>query len=139
MGVEPFLVASSVIGVLAQRLARTICPNCKEPYEPTPEAVRRFGLSMYSDSKFHFYRGRGCDNCKMTGYRGRTGIHEILTITDRLRALILRRSSTAELKQAALEEGMRTMQDDGLAKVLSGVTSMEECLRVVYVEGSADF
>lgn len=139
MGVEPFLVASSVIGVLGQRLARTICPNCKEPYEPTPEAVRRFGLSMYSDNVLNFYRGRGCDNCKMTGYRGRTGIHEILTITDRVRALILRRCSTAEIKQAAIEEGMRTMQDDGLAKVLSGVTSMEECLRVVYVESSGDF
>ncbi|HBM96290.1 TPA: type II secretion system protein GspE [bacterium UBP9_UBA11836] len=139
MGVEPFLVASSVIGVLGQRLARTICPNCKEPYEPTPEAVRRFGLSMYSDTTINFYRGRGCDNCKMTGYRGRTGIHEILTITDRVRALILHRSSTAEIKQAAIEEGMRTMQDDALAKVLSGVTSMEESLRVVYVESSGDF
>lgn len=139
MGVEPFLVASSVVGVLGQRLARTICPNCKEPYEPSAEAIKRFGLSMFSDSDLSFYRGRGCDNCKMTGYRGRTGIHEILTITDRVRALILRRSSTAEIKQAATEEGMSTMQDDGLNKVLSGVTSMEECLRVVYVESSGDF
>jgi type II secretory ATPase GspE/PulE/Tfp pilus assembly ATPase PilB-like protein len=139
MKIEPFLVASSVIGILAQRLARTICPNCKEAYEPEPEAVRRFGLSMYSDTVINFYKGRGCDNCKMTGYKGRTGIHEILTITDRVRALILRRSSTAEIKQAAIEEGMRTMQDDALAKVLSGATSMEESLRVVYVEGSGEY
>lgn len=138
MGVEPFLVASSVIGILAQRLARTICPNCKEPFEPSPEAVRRFGLSMYSDSQLNFYKGRGCDNCKMTGYKGRTGIHEILTITDRLRALILHRSSTAEIKQAAIEEGMRTMQDDGLSKIISGKTSMEECLRVVFVGGDSE-
>ncbi len=139
MGVEPFLVASSVVGVLGQRLARTICPNCKEPYEPSPEAIKRFGLSMFSDADLNFYRGRGCDNCKMTGYRGRTGIHEILTMTDRVRSLILNRCSTAEIKQAAMEEGMRTMQDDGLQKVLSGVTSMEECLRVVYVESSDEF
>lgn len=139
MGVEPFLVASSIIGVLGQRLARTICPNCKESYVPTPEAVKRFGLAMFSDAELSFYRGRGCDHCKMTGYRGRTGIHEILTMSDRVRGLILHRSSTAELKQAAMEEGMRTMQDDGLNKVLSGVTSMEECLRVVYIESGGEF
>lgn len=136
MGVEPFLVASSVVGVLAQRLARTICPNCKEAFSASEEAIRKFGLSMYGDSDIKFYRGRGCDNCKMTGYKGRTGIHEILPMSDRVRGLILNRASTAEIKQAAVEEGMSTMQDDGLAKVLSGVTSMEECLRVVYVEGA---
>ena len=91
---------------------------------------------MYGDSDIKFYRGRGCDNCKTTGYKGRTGIHEILPMTDRVRALVLNRASTAEIKQAAVEEGMSTMQDDGLAKVLGGVTSMEECLRVVYVEGN---
>lgn len=139
MGVEPFLVASSVVGVLGQRLARTICPNCKEPIHASEEAIRKFGLSMYGDADINFYRGRGCDNCKMTGYKGRTGIHEILTMTDRVRSLVLNRASTAEIKQAAVEEGMSTMQDDGLAKVLAGVTSMEECLRVVYVEGSDDF
>lgn len=136
MGVEPFLVASSVVGVLAQRLARTICPNCKESFSASEEAIKKFGLSMYGDSDIKFYRGRGCDNCKTTGYKGRTGIHEILPMTDRVRALVLNRASTAEIKQAAVEEGMNTMQDDGLAKVLSGVTSMEECLRVVYVEGN---
>jgi len=139
MGVEPFLVASSVIGVLGQRLARTICPNCKESYAPTPEAVKRFGLSMYSDSELSFYRGRGCDHCKMTGYRGRTGIHEIMPMTDRVRGLVLHRSSTAEIKQAATEDGMRVMQEDGVNKVLAGVTSMEECLRVVYVESSGEW
>ncbi|HXE72274.1 MAG TPA: type IV-A pilus assembly ATPase PilB [Candidatus Nitrosotenuis sp.] len=136
MGVEPFLVASSVIGVLAQRLARTICPNCKEAYVPAPEAIKRFGLAMFSDSDISFYRGRGCDHCKMTGYRGRTGIHELMPMGDRVRSLILQRASTSEIRQAAIEEGMKTMQDDGLRKVLDGITSMEEVLRVVFVEGA---
>jgi len=134
MGVEPFLVASSVIGVLAQRLARLICPNCKESYVPPLESVRKFGMSAFTDSEIAFYRGRGCDHCKLTGYRGRTGIFELLTITDRVRSLILQRASTAEIRQTAIEEGMKTMQDDGLRKVLEGYTTIEECLRVVYME-----
>ncbi len=136
MGVEPFLVASALIGVLAQRLARMICPNCKETFTPPAEATRKFGLGMFSDNDISFYRGRGCDHCKMTGYRGRTGIHEVLMISDRVRGLILQRASTAEIRQAAIEGGMKTMQDDGLRKVLDGVTTVEECLRVVYVEAA---
>lgn len=135
MGVEPFLVASAVVGILAQRLARTICPNCKEAYTPPPESIKKFGLAAYTDGDITFYRGAGCDHCKMTGYKGRTGIHELLMVSDRTRGLILQRASTAEIKQAAIEEGMKTMQDDGLRKVLDGHTSIEECLRVVYVEG----
>jgi type IV pilus assembly protein PilB len=135
MGIEPFLCASSVIGVLAQRLTRVICPNCKESYVPPIESVRRFGLSAYTDSEITFYRGRGCDHCKMTGYKGRLGIFELLVITDRIRGLILQRSSTAEIKQCAIEEGMKTMPDDGLRKVLDGLTTIEECLRTVYIEG----
>lgn len=135
MGVEPFLVSSALIGVLAQRLARCICPNCKESFTPPVEAVRKFGMAMFGDADIQFYRGRGCDHCKMTGYRGRTGIHEVFTLSDRTRGLILHRASSAEIRQAAIEEGMKTMQDDGLRKTLSGVTTMEECLRVVYIEG----
>ncbi|MCL5773198.1 MAG: type IV-A pilus assembly ATPase PilB [Firmicutes bacterium] len=135
MGMEPFLVASSVIGILAQRLARTICPNCRESYTPPPESVRKFGLSAYTDSEVSLYRGRGCDFCKMTGYKGRTGIFELLPVTDRIRSLTLQRASSAEIRQAAIEEGMKTMQDDGMRKVLEGMTTIEECLRVVYIEG----
>jgi type IV pilus assembly protein PilB len=135
MGIEPFLAASSIIGVLAQRLTRVICPNCKESYVPPIESVRKFGLTAYTDSEITFYRGRGCDHCKMTGYKGRLGIFELLVISDRIRGLILQRSSTAEIKQCAMEEGMKTMPDDGLRKVLDGVTTIEECLRVVYIEG----
>lgn len=136
MGVEPFLCASAVIGVLAQRLSRSICPNCKEAYAPPIESIKRFGLSAYTDSEITFYKGRGCDHCKSTGYKGRQAIFEVLVITDRVRGLILQRASTAEIRQAAMEEGMKTMQDDGLRKVLDGVTTIEECLRVVYIEGT---
>jgi len=136
MGVEPFLCASSIIGVLAQRLARGICPNCKESYTPPIESIKRFGLSAFTDTEITFYKGRGCDHCKMTGYRGRQGIFEVLTISDRVRGLILQRASTTEIRQSAMEEGMKTMQDDGLRKVLDGITSIEECLRVVYIEGA---
>lgn len=135
MGIEPFLCASSIIGILAQRLSRLICPNCKESYAPPVESVRRFGLTAYTDSEITFYRGRGCDHCKMTGYKGRVGIFELLAISDRLRSLILQRSSTAEIKQCAMEEGMKNMPDDGLRKVLDGLTTIEECLRVVFIEG----
>jgi len=135
MGIEPFLCASSVIAVQAQRLARLICPNCKESYTPPIESIKQFGLAAFTDADISFYRGRGCDHCKTTGYRGRIGIFELLTVTDRIRSLILQRASTSEIKHAAIEEGMRTMQDDGLRKVLDGITTIEECLRVVYVEG----
>ncbi|MCD4786273.1 MAG: type IV-A pilus assembly ATPase PilB [Candidatus Eremiobacteraeota bacterium] len=136
MGVEPFLCASSVIAILAQRLARLICPNCKEAYTPPIESIKQFGLAAFTEADITFHRGRGCDHCKMTGYRGRTGIFELLNVTDRIRSLILQRASAAEIRQASVEEGMKTMQDDGLRKVLDGVTTIEECLRVVYVEGS---
>lgn len=136
MGVEPFLVSSALIGVLAQRLARQICPNCKESFRPPVEAVRKLGLSVYGDSDISFFRGRGCDHCKSTGYRGRTGIHEVLQISERVRSLILARASTAEIRQAAIEDGMRTMQDDAVQKVLDGTTTLDECMRVVYVEGA---
>lgn len=136
MKVEPFLVASALCGVLAQRLARCICPNCKESFRPPAEAVRKFGMTVYGDHDIQFYRGRGCDHCKMTGYRGRSGIHEVLTIGERVRNLILQRASTAEIRQAAVEDGMKTMQDDGVRKTLDGVTSMEECLRVVSIDAA---
>jgi type IV pilus assembly protein PilB len=136
MGIEPFLVASSVVGVLAQRLARKICPNCKENYTPPAESVKKFGLTSFGDD-LTFYRGFGCDNCKHTGYKGRGGIFELFTTTDKLRSLIIKNVSTAELRQTAITEGMQTLQEDGIKKVLEGVTSIEECLRVVFVEGES--
>ena len=132
MGIEPFLVASAVIGVLAQRLARTICSNCKEPYVPPKEALKDIGLA-YTEEEIVFYKGRGCDVCKGTGYKGRTGIHELLIVTDKVREVILRRGSSNEIKRAALEDGFKTLQDDAIRKVIAGIITVEEALRVVYM------
>ncbi len=132
MGIEPFLVASAVVGVLAQRLARTICSSCKEPYVPPKEALKDIGLA-YTEEEVVFYKGRGCEVCKGSGYKGRTGIHELLIISDKAREVILRRGSAAEIKRAALEEGFKTLQDDAIRKVLEGIITVEEALRVVFM------
>ncbi|MFN4219935.1 MAG: GspE/PulE family protein, partial [bacterium] len=132
MGIEPFLVASAVVGVLAQRLARTICPACKEPYVPPKEALKDIGLA-YTEEEIVFYKGRGCEVCKGSGYKGRTGIHELLIISDAAREVILRRGSANEIKRAVLEEGFKTLQDDALRKVLEGIITVEEALRVVFM------
>ena len=131
MGIEPFLIASAVIGVLAQRLVRVICPECKEAYTPPVEAFRRLNLSMDLES-VTFYRGRGCERCRQTGYRGRIGVFELMLISDHLRELILRKAPTHELRQAGLEAGMMTLRQDAMQKILEGITTMEEALRVVY-------
>ncbi len=131
MGIEPFLVASSVIGVLAQRLVRVICAECKEAYTPPVEAFRRLNLAMDLES-VRFYRGRGCDRCRHSGYKGRIGVFELMLITNHLRELILRKAPTHELRQAGLESGMMTLRQDAMQKILEGVTTMEEALRVVY-------
>jgi type IV pilus assembly protein PilB len=131
MGVEPFLIAASVIGVLAQRLVRVICPDCKEAYTPPVEAIRRLNLAMDMDS-VTFYRGRACDRCRHTGYRGRTGIYELMPITDSMRELVLRKAPAHEVRQHALESGMVTLQQDAMQKILEGITTIEEALRVVY-------
>ncbi len=131
MGVEPFLIASSVIGVLAQRLVRVICTECKEAYTPPVEAFRRLNLAMDLES-VTFYRGKGCDRCRQTGYRGRIGIFELMLVTDHLRELILRKAPTHEIRQAGLEAGMMTLRQDAMQKILEGVTTMEEALRIVY-------
>jgi len=131
MGIEPFLVSSAVIGVLAQRLVRVICLECKEAYTPPVEAFRRLNLAMDLES-VTFYRGRGCERCRHTGYKGRIGVFELMVITDHLRELILRKAPTHELRQAALEAGMMTLRQDAMQKILEGITTMEEALRVVY-------
>lgn len=132
MGIEPFLVSSAVVGVLAQRLARTICSACKEPYVPPKEALKDIGLA-YTEEEIVFYKGRGCEVCKGSGYKGRTGIHELLIISDRAREVILRRGSANEIKRAVLEEGFKTLQDDAIRKVLEGIITVEEALRVVFM------
>jgi general secretion pathway protein E len=124
MGVEPFLVASSLIGVLAQRLVRTICPFCKKPYKPSSDEIKELkGVNV-------LYRGEGCEQCMGTGYRGRTGIFELLIVDDDIRALISKNVPTNVIKKAAVEKGMDTLREDGLKKVREGITTLEEVIRV---------
>lgn len=132
MGVEPFLIASAVCGVLAQRLCRVICPRCKVAYQPPMDAVRRLGISQENTQGVKFYRGRGCDYCKGTGYKGRTGIYELMAVNDEIRDLALDRASSQKVKEAAIRNGMITLKSDATEKVLLGMTSLEETLRVVY-------
>jgi len=132
MGIEPFLIASSVIGVMAQRLVRLVCPKCKEQYQPPRDAIRRLGIEVEGDTKVTFYRGRGCDHCRGMGYKGRIGVYELLIVNDRIRDLVLQKASSHLIREAAIESGMKTLKDDAIAKILLGQTTLEECLRVIY-------
>jgi type II secretory ATPase GspE/PulE/Tfp pilus assembly ATPase PilB-like protein len=127
-------VSSSVIGVVAQRLVRVLCTRCREPYTPPPEVVARYGLARPGDPPPVIYRARGCEACNSIGYKGRIGLFEIMLLNDDLRALIVRNAPADAIKREALAKGMRTLQYDGVAKVLAGTTSLEEMLRVVFVE-----
>jgi type IV pilus assembly protein PilB len=131
MGVEPFLISSSVIAILAQRLARQICEHCKIAYTPPPDALKRLGLDPAGEVSM--FRGQGCEECRFTGYKGRIAIFELLLMSDGIRGLVVRRAPSAEIKALAVQEGMQTLRDDGLEKVLSGVSTIDEILRVVYV------
>jgi type IV pilus assembly protein PilB len=131
MGVEPFLVTASVLGVLAQRLVRVICPRCKEAYTPPAEALRRLGLNPTQHIGLRLHRGRGCDRCYGTGYRGRIGVFELLLMEGSLRAMVVGGASADQLRTAAQQKGMRLMWQDGVQKALQGVTTVEELLRVV--------
>lgn len=133
MGVEDFLLTSTINGITAQRLVRTICDRCREPIDVLPEIVSQFSLERYTDSdNITLYWGRGCEHCGGTGYHGRTSILEVLEMTDTIRSLVLRRAESQLIKQAGVEQGMKTMHQDGLAKALSGVTTLEEVLRVTH-------
>ena len=131
MGIEPFLVASSIVAILAQRLARQICPHCKIAYTPPPDALKRLGLDPERETSL--YRGQGCEECRFTGYKGRIGVFELLVMSDGIRDLVVRRASSSDIKAQGVREGMQTLRDDGLEKVLSGVSTIDEILRVVYV------
>ncbi|MEJ2697727.1 MAG: type II secretion system ATPase GspE [Candidatus Sulfobium sp.] len=132
MGIEPFLVASSLIGVLAQRLVRTACPHCKEPYEPSDtEKSYLSGPKLREPAApFSLYRGQGCDTCGGRGYLGRAGIFELLVIDDKIRQMIADKADAKQIKNAAAANGMRTLRQDGFEKTLTGLTTVEEVLRV---------
>jgi general secretion pathway protein E len=134
MGVEPFLVASSVNAILAQRLVRMICAHCKEQYVPLPEELEEMGTGQNDLPEGGLWRGAGCSQCLGTGYLGRTGIYELLVVTDSIKATVLRNPDSGSIKRAALAEEMRTLRQDGAGKVLKGITTIEEVLRVTQEE-----
>jgi len=129
MGLEPFLIAATLQSVVAQRLIRVICLECKSQYTPTEDMLRQLDLTADDIQGREFYYGRGCDKCNNTGYKGRTAIFEIMMLSDRLRELITRKSSTAALREVAIEEGMRTLRESGLMKIFDGVSTIEEVTR----------
>ncbi len=132
MGVEPFLVGSALDAVLAQRLARRLCGQCKEAYTPTAEALREANFPLADlDNLPTLYRAVGCGHCSKTGYRGRLAIHELMTINEEIELLAVERAPTELLTKAAIANGMRILRDDGMAKVASGLTSIEEIMRVI--------
>ncbi|WP_394792822.1 GspE/PulE family protein [Armatimonas sp.] len=150
MGVEPFLIAATLIGILAQRLGRTVCASCKETYQGTTRDLLpfNFGKPTVHDSMVEFglgpndldqpvtlYRGRGCDVCGETGYKGRTGIHEMLTMNNEIADLIVRRAPLGDITDASARGGMKKMREDGLIKILRGITDIPEVRRVVFTAG----
>ena len=135
MGVEPFLTASSLVGVLAQRLVRKLCPKCKEEYTLTREEMLKilpdFPVEEYPQETYKIYKPKGCLTCNNTGYKGREAVFEFLTVTEEMKKLILDRANGAQIKKLAIEQGMFTLKNEGIYKVMEGKTSIEELLRVI--------
>lgn len=127
MGIEPFLIASSAIGIMAQRLVRKICERCKQPSAASPELLRSLGIAP---GPVDFYRGEGCPACKNTGYQGRVGLFELMELNDAVRGMIVAKASSASIKSAAAQAGFRTLRQEGLIKAAHGITTVEEVLRV---------
>ena len=130
MGVPAYLVSSSVMAVLAQRLVRVICPKCKQPYTPTDAALEAADITPEMAAKANFMKGKGCGNCNKSGYRGRMGIYELMMMTNKIREMAFAGSSTQDLRKAAVSQGMNTLYQDGIAKVLKGLTTLDEVFRV---------
>ena len=131
IGIEPYVTASALIGVIAQRPMRRLCVHCRRPYTPDAPTLRAMNVSDAEASTLTFHRAVGCPQCNQTGYHRRVGIYEVLAVTDKLRRLIARRGSETQLRDAAIAAGMVSLGEDGLAKVKAGVTTPEELLRVV--------
>ena len=131
MGIEPFLITSSVVAIVAQRLVRRVCQKCREPYHVTDEIIKEFKLKeILLNQKTQFYRPKGCDQCLNTGYKGRVGITETLVLTNKIKELILISASEAEIKNAARSQGMTTMREDAVIKASQGLTTLEEVTRL---------
>jgi general secretion pathway protein E len=129
MEVEPFLVSSSVLAVLAQRLVRVICADCREPYTPNETELARVGLTE-SNLSGTIYRPLGCNMCRNTGYRGRTAVHELLVMDDDVRKLVMEKADAAMIRRSCTGKGMKLLRHDGTERVMAGQTTIEELLRV---------
>jgi general secretion pathway protein E len=129
MGVEPFLVASSLAGVLAQRLVRRLCPECKVPHVPSDEELGDIGMTRAQLEGGTIFKAGGCELCQMSGYKGRVGIYEFLPALDDIKTLVIANADAGQIKKKSVELGMRTLRDDGFLKVLAGRTSFDEVLR----------
>ncbi|MCI5147735.1 MAG: type II/IV secretion system protein, partial [Candidatus Electrothrix sp. AR3] len=130
LGLEPFLIASTMLGALAQRLVRKICPHCIEGYQVEIDELQKMGFPVSGQGQIELKRGKGCKECRKTGYSGRMGIFEIFPMSDKLKQLITDRAPDAELRQVATREGMTTLNEDAWLKVRNGLTTVEEALRV---------
>jgi len=130
MGVPGYLVASSVIAIMAQRLVRTICPKCRQKYRPSDEVLEEIGFTPEQLETATFMRGKGCNACSKSGYKGRIGIYELMIVNNKVRELVFAGANTTEIRKLAIEQGMNTLYLDGLEKVLKGVTTIEEVYRV---------
>jgi len=130
MGIEPYLISSTVVAVMAQRLVRVICPNCKQPFDPQDGTVSWSELQKVAKGFVKLHKGAGCEKCLESGYMGRTGIFELLLVEDNIRDLIVRRQGSHIIKQAAMEKDMATLRQDGLRRALDGITTLEEVYRV---------
>jgi general secretion pathway protein E len=130
MGIEPFRIASVIRAIAAQRLVRVLCPECKEEYSPEPEALRDVGMDPGRIQGKKVYRGKGCPACAGTGYRGRTAIYEILRVSESIRQLTMKKADSATIGRKAMEEGMKGLREGGVEKVLAGITTLEELVRV---------
>ena len=135
LGVEPFLITATLEGIIAQRLVRRVCVHCKEQYQPTEEQLMELELLPEDVKGRSFQRGRGCDHCNNTGYRGRMGIYEIMTFDDDIREMVMNNASTNLLRDAAKKRGMRTLRQSGLLAIFEGLTTIEEVVKQTIEEG----
>jgi type IV pilus assembly protein PilB len=130
MGIPAYLVAGSVIGILAQRLVRVNCKKCKQPYKPSDAQLEAAGISPERAASANFMRGKGCSHCGKNGYRGRLGIFELMPMSSKIRELTFTGASTQKIREQAVKLGMSTLYDDGIDKALNGITTLEEVFRV---------
>jgi len=130
LGVEPYLVSSSLIAIIAQRLVRKVCQDCKRPVKPSAHELRELGLGENADEIGTYYIGAGCEKCFQTGYRGRTGIYELMLVNEEIQNLIYKRETAGTIKRIALDAGLQTLRMDGARKAIAGITTVSEVLRV---------